>query len=277
MPIGELGSVNLDRYKRDLDALIDKGERLFLAIQHECDPEHFARRAKGSWGDKAAEIIRALPSFTDEYQQWYSEAVVLIRQLLPDRLTDFAAYYEKARSRKNITVENYTIEDYLQGLNITSTLRGTTSTVVGPDAAIPRFRQQLAIVKSIPGRLQSSLFDIRQMAQADLFDSELDAAKELAKKGFTRAAGAVAGVVLEGHLKEVCGKHNVTIRKKNPHISDLNGALKKAEVIDTPQWRSMQHLADIRNLCDHDKESEPTADEVGDLIRGVEKTTKTLF
>ena len=59
---------------------------------------------------------------------------------------------------------------------------------------------------------------IRQLAQADLFDSELDAAKELAKNKFTRAAGAVAAVVLERHLKG-CGNHEVTVRKAKPTIS----------------------------------------------------------
>ena len=54
--------------------------------------------------------------------------------------------------------------------------------VVGTDAAIPRFRQQLNIVSSVKKRFESSLFDIRQLVQADLFDSELDAAKELNKK-----------------------------------------------------------------------------------------------
>ena len=39
----------------------------------------------------------------------------------------------------------------------------------------------------------------------------------------------------------------------------------------------MQYLTDLRNLCDHDKESEPTADQVSELISGVEKVTKTLF
>ena len=87
----------------------------------------------------------------------------------------------------------------------------------------------------------------------------------------------MAGVVLERHLKEVCGSHNVTIRKSNPQISDLNDALKSAAVIDTPQWRSIQHLGDLRNLCAHDKESEPTADQTNDLLAGVSKLTKTIF
>ena len=148
---------------------------------------------------------------------------------------------------------------------------------MGPDAAIPRFYQQLSIVKSIRERFRSSLFDIRQLAQADLFDSELDAAKELVKNKFTRAAGAVAGVVLERHLKEVCGNHGITVRKKDPPISDLNDLLKGANVIDIPQWRFIQHFGDLRNRCAHDKESEPTSDQVEDLLAGVAKVTKTIF
>ena len=222
---------------------------------------------------KQRNFIQALPSFRDKYQPWYSEARALVRQLLPDRLSDFTRYYEKPKSRKNITFENYTIEDYLHGLNVTK----WNSPVVGPEAAIPLFNQQMSIVKSIQERFRSSLFDIRQLAQADLFDSELDAAKELAKNKFTRAAGAVAGVVLERHLSELCANHDVTVKKKNPQISDLNDALKNASVIDTPQWRSIQQLRDLRNLCAHDKQTEPTADQVEDLVAGVAKVTKTIF
>ena len=112
-------------------------------------------------------------------------------------MADFVRYYEKPKTRKAITFESYRIEDFLQGLSVT---RGwEKKKVVGPEAAIPHFRQQLAILDSVQARFESSLFDIRQLVMADLFDSDLpklDAAKELAKKKFHRAAGAVAGVVL---------------------------------------------------------------------------------
>ena len=126
-------------------------------------------------------------------------------------------------------------------------------------------------------RFETSLFDIRQLVQADLFDSDLDAADELVKKKFTRAAGAVAGVVLERHLAQVCDNHIIKIAKRSPVISDLNNALKEANVIDVPLWRFVQHLADIRNLCDHNKTKEPTVEQVDDLLAGVRKMTKTLF
>ena len=241
----------------------------------ECLPEEFEQAVGKQFGDKPEDFLKALPSFVEEYQSWYSEVKVLLRQLLPDRLSDFVRYYEKPKSRKGITYENYTLEDYLQGLNLTRSWDGEK--VVGPDAAIPRFGQQLAMLRSVKARFESSLFDIRQLVQADLFDSELDAARELSKHKFTRAAGALAGVVLERHLTEACNNHSVKVAKKSPGIADLNNALKDSNVINVPQWRFVQHLADIRNLCDHNKKSEPTAEQVDDLLAGVMKVTKTLF
>ena len=55
--------------------------------------------------------------------------------------------------------------------------------------------QQVHILSAVENRFESSLFDMRQLVQADLFDSELDAAKQLLQNGFNRASGAMAGVV----------------------------------------------------------------------------------
>jgi hypothetical protein len=268
---------NLERYRKDLDDLVHRGERLHLAIQAECYPEKFAEAMEKEYGEKAGAIRAKLPSFAESYQSWYSEARAVIRQLLPDRLADFIRHYEKPKPRKDITYESYRIEDYLQGLNVTRTFGLQKETVVGPDAAIPHIRQQLSILKSVRARFESSLFDIRQLVQADLFDSEIDSAALLAKNGFFRAGGAVAGVVLEKHLGQACDNHTLNIAKKTPTIADYNNALKEADVVDMAQWRFIQHLADIRNLCDHDKKTEPTRDQVEDLIAGVRKTIKTLF
>lgn len=266
---------NLDSYRKDLDDLIARGENLHVAMQAECFPEEVTRALKKQYGAEATEIAKLLPDFNKEYQAWYSEAKALIRQLLPDRVADFVRHYEKPKTRKEITYENYSIEDYLQGVNVT---RGWEKTkVVGPEAAVPQFRQQLAILNAVKARFESSLFDIRQLVQADLFDSEVDSSKALAKNGFLRAAGAVAGVVLEKHLFQVAENHAVKLQKKAPTIADFNNALKESGVIDVPQWRFIQHLADIRNICDHDKQVDPTREQVDDLTAGVAKTAKTLF
>jgi hypothetical protein len=266
---------NLKRYEEDLDSLLATGELLHLALQRKCSPEEFDDAIEKALGKKDRGAFKKLPSFDEAYQPWYSEAKVLIKQLLPDRFDDFVRHYEKPKPRKEITYESYRIEDCLQGLTVT---RGWDKIkVVGLDAAIPHLRQQLAILRSVERRFESSLFDIRQLVQADLFDSELGAAQELMKHKFIRSAGALAGVVLERHLRQVCDNHGIKLRKKTPGIADFNDALKREGVVAVPKWRFTQHLADIRNLCDHDKKVEPTIDQVQDLIAGVTKLTKTLY
>jgi hypothetical protein len=238
-------ATNFDRFRKDLDALIAKGDLLETSAQAQFRSEQFERLIKKEYGDKAKDYLKSLPSFVREYQSWYSEAKALIRQLLPDRLADFVGHYEKPKSRKLMTLDAYRIEDCVLGFQATRTgSSGELEKVVGQEVAIPHFQQQLAILKSAQKRFASSLFDIRQLVQADLFDSELDAARELARNNFGRAAGAMAGVVLERHLTQVCDKHAILIAKKMPTISDLNDALKAADIIDLPQWRFIQHLAD---------------------------------
>lgn len=267
---------NIDQYKQDLDRLIDDGQQLYLALLLYAYGDEFEEGILTKVGGdkkKAREFIKAIPDFKKAYQPWYSEALTLLKQLLPDRVQDFVRLYEKPKGRKNIGFENYRIEDALQGLRITY----LGEVRADEKSALSHLEQQVAIVTSIKRRFESSLFEIKQLVQADLFDSELDAARELLKHKFVRAAGAVAGVVLEKHLSQVCSNHRVKVTKKHPAVSDLNEALKTSGVIDVPQWRFNQHLGDIRNLCDHHKASEPSIEQVKDLIEGVAKVSKTLY
>jgi hypothetical protein len=178
-----------------------------------------------------------------------------------------------ARSLSLAQVMQRTIlSDYLGGL---SANRGL-SEVVGPSAELQPFGQQVKIIEALKQRFESSLFDIRALVQADLFDNELDAAAELNKKGFQRAAGAVAGVVLEEHLGTVCVQHTVST-PKNATISRLNDLLKENDVIDVPTWRFVQRLGDLRNLCDHKRTPDPTVDDIDELVISVRKVSKTVF
>lgn len=83
--------------------------------------------------------------------------------------------------------------------------------------------------------------------------------------------------MLERHFGQVCAEHKIPITKKSSTIAVFNDALKAADVIDLPQWRFVQHLADIRNMCDHAKEPEPNAEQIADLLTGVNKVLKTIM
>jgi hypothetical protein len=261
---------NLDRYRNDLDRLVQTGRMLLEAMVVAIDPKH--KKELGL----SEEEVKKLPIIEHEYQRWYSEALACISQLLPARTQDFVGYYKPDKPRKEITYANYTISDYLKGLTVTRTTGIQKDKVVGPDAAIHALQQQAQIVTAARQRLDSSLYDIRALVQADLFDNELEAADELNRKGFERGAGAIAGVILEGHLATVCEQHTIT-RPKNPTIAELNDLLKKNDVLDVAAWRFIQHLSDLRNLCDHKKSSDPTRDQIKELIGGVRKITKTVI
>lgn len=249
---------------------------LSWAMQYDAAPEEFEEAYLPRFDDDEKELeafLKKLPNFRSTYQGWYSRAQAVIKQVMPDRLSDFVSYFDVPKGRKDITFQNYMIRDYLQGLQVTRAGR----VAVSASAAIPEFTQQLNMLKAAKVALGSTLMDLKAVLQADLFDTEVETAGALAKAGYLRAAGAICGVVLEKHLHHVCGVHGITIRKKNPGISDLSQMLKDADVTTVPQWRFIQHLADIRNICDHAKGREPTKEEIEDLVAGTEKVLKTVF
>ena len=219
------------------------------------------------------ELIRLIgkdhAQFLSEYHEWYTRSLAVVRHLLPDRLADFERLYH-IDNCKDID-STYTIEDYLQGVIIEGFARSYVDKI-----CYSKFANQVSILKSAVSRLDDILVNIQGILQVDLFDSEIDAAIDLKRNGHLRAAGAVVGVVLESHLSKVCQNHGETIPKTNPTISDFNDILKKSDIFDIPTWRWIQRLGDLRNLCCHSKDQDPTSDEVQELIDGVDKAIKTI-
>jgi hypothetical protein len=253
---------NISKFRDELKKLIKEGEQLQLSLAFELTPDdHDVKKQLKE---------RKLPSFREKYEGWYSLAMQVVKQILPDRLDDFIKQY-KDEKRKQIDASTYGIADYMIGIQVDG------YTFVDGKAAFPKYGQQLNILKSAQQSLESSLVQMVEVLQADLFDDELEKAKELCRKGFVRGAGAIAGVVLEKHLAHVCDRHGLKPKKKAPTINDLNQILKDVDVVDIPTWRFIQHLGDLRNLCDHNKNQEPSKENVNDLIDGVSKITKTLF
>jgi hypothetical protein len=252
---------NLERFKADLSKLIDLGNEMYADF---C-----------LHGGNDEDVPDDEITLEQQYQRWYTEALSVVKQLIPDRFQEFVVLYHPDSRRKQIDTGTYRIQDWLLGVREPAAYgpgNFDTFTVI-----CNLFSTQLGILKSAKSRFESSLFDIAQVVRAELFDSELDAARELVKNGFLRGAGAIAGVVLEKHLAQVCANHNVAIRVKDPTIGKFNDALKEAMILDVPGWRQIQRLGDIRNLCDHNKERKPTLEEVNELIDGADKLCKTLF
>lgn len=96
-------------------------------------------------------------------------------------------------------------------------------------------------------------------------------AKALFRAGYFPAAGAIAGVVLERHLKTLCQSQVPPLTPSSSTINPLNQALRAANVYDLTQFRRIEVMADIRNRCDHSVTNPPTKEDVWDLIEGIDK------
>jgi hypothetical protein len=245
--------ITSEEIKKELKALLDKQKDLIQLAK------------------KNDDILK----FGTKYQRWYSRAYKLVESLAPERLTEFSSFYLIDPKRKITDAGNYVIQDYIKGIG------ARTDQFDRPlwdtnNLTMIRVMNQMQIIDSLSSRIDSVLQDVTGHLFAELQDSELKAAVQL-KKISKRAAGALAGVVLERHLQRTAKNHQITIRKKSPTISDLNDPLKQATVYDVPTWRKIQLLADIRNLCSHQKASEPTDDQIDELISGVNSVIKSVF
>lgn len=267
-----------DALKKELEALVKEGKAILLNKQSIESAKELIRR--GYKDKKIIDLAKAKAKAQDatavNYQKWYTRTLPVIQQLLPERLSEFQEYYrlDKRNKRKEIDINTYTISDYLS-LLLWPQRDEEAFRLVG--VFLIKFQRQIDILDSAFTRIDSILANIKGVLQSELFEDELSTASELLKKGHRRSAGAVAGVIIERHLSQVATAHSLPIRKKYPTISDLNDAMKNANILDVPDWRFVQRLGDIRNLCVHSKDREPTKEEVEELVQGAEKVVKTFF
>ncbi len=264
-------SSQLLRFKTDLLNLGTLGKKIMLDLAY----QELARQKKLT-EKEAKESMKVYNIFADKYQHWYTESLELIRQILPNRMKEFESLYRPSENRRGISGTSFTIQDWIMGHR---SPKDDFNVGIGFDdftAMLRRVQLQAKILESAEVVFESSLVEITQLVQADLLDSEIAVAEELLKNGFDRAAGVIAGVALEKHLQEVGRAHQVKL-KQHPTISDMNDSLKANTIIDIPTWRFIQRLGDLRNLCGHNKNREPTHIEVSELISGIARITKSVF
>jgi len=235
---------------KELEALYQEGAKLAVAFQKKEEKQ-----------------------FQYDYQRWYTKALKAVATLAPDRHPEFRAYYEIDPKRKSLGYGTYVIQDYIKGVAPSGYQYSEFDT---REQVMKCFFNQLTILHAIGERIDSVLTNIEGELYAQIQDGEIAVARQLSKVSL-RAAGALVGVLVEGHLQKVANAHGLKIGKKNPTIADLNDPLKAASVIDTPAWRKISFLADIRNLCSHKKDAEPTKEQVEELIQGAEWLTKNVF
>jgi len=109
------------------------------------------------------------------------------------------------------------------------------------------------------------LTTVRNLVQAELFDTELEQATELLESGYKLAAAVIAGVVLETGLRELSERNDL------PHavIDKMNTELARKGVYGKLIQKQVTALAHIRNSAAHGKPDEFDEQQVEGMIRNV--------
>lgn len=142
------------------------------------------------------------------------------------------------------------------------------------DQTYPHFLGQFALLNALKDDYENGfLVSLKSLIEADVFDTELEQAKELLSGKYKLAAAVIAGVVLETALRSLCDKEKI------PHgkLTKMNDDLTKAGVYNKFQQKSITVLADIRNSAAHGKDIEFTHENVENMIRDIESFLATYL
>ena len=129
------------------------------------------------------------------------------------------------------------------------------------------FDRQKALFLAFKDDYEKGLISsMKYLIEANVFDTELEQAKELLSNRYKLAAAVIGGVVLETALRSLCDKEKIEHGK----LDKMNADLAKAGVYNKFQQKSITALADIRNSAAHGKDSEFTHENVENMIRDIE-------
>ncbi len=200
--------------------------------------------------DEAKPIQRGL---LRRYETWFAVCKLITRQY-SDRNEVFEKRYPQVKSHILLGIRK-TQGDLLNDF-------------------IDLFDEQVNILHTIIPIISLNETIFKKLLTADILDSEIEQAELLFKYNFHRAAGAIAGVVLERYLKTLCDINLIPISEKDT-IEPLATKLYKSDKVpdfEKTIFKSIQHLASIRNKCTHPKE-EVKQHEIRELLDKVKKIT----
>ncbi len=260
------------KIKQELQTLIEEGRDIHYAATLEYDKDYLKKTGLNELEQVAKDALKKIIHPTRTYHSWYDKSYEMVRILFPRKLEEFEEFYTGTHNRdtsKALTHMTAGITHYLQGHSIilNDKLEGFFYNFnIG-------LNQQRDILIAIRDNFDNPLFNIEKDARHDVYKSEIDIAKDIQEQGHLKIAGAVAGVIIEAHLKTVVAKRNITLKSKRS-LSTYNDALKKEGAYPDSRWRQIQTCGDIRNNCIHSKDIDP--DEIDTIILSAEQIIKKV-
>jgi hypothetical protein len=239
-----------DRLRFELGVLLASGRELGASVKsEELDPRDVNER----------------------YQVWYSQTLRLVERVLWERRREFEGYYRSDQESRDQPATISAILGSLSGTRASGEKREALAGLFDPGLERGTFLRlldmQLAILASAVPML---------LPEERRPDRELQAARRLLSKGHRRAAGVVAGFVLERHLSMVAQRQDLALPKSGPSsLRRLQRSLRKAGVCSAARSRKIERLAKLSDSCVRAKRK-PSVRLVSELLSGVEETLRRV-
>lgn len=133
---------------------------------------------------------------------------------------------------------------------------------------------QIGILIAASKIVESVLFDFEREIAFDVKTEELLTAAKLIAEGQVRLAGAVIGIVTEGHLKSVLQKTGEPFDRDKMTLGPLLDKLKVLRVLDGPTYARGQFIMRVRNECVHAGSQEPKIEDVKEAAEAASKVIR---
>lgn len=216
------------------------------------------------WDTLTPELKIAQRKVIRAYTRWYSLAYDLVKDYALEMAHEFSNYYKADISQGEKADPRLGVIDYFK-LRY-SPFHDCVDTMT--ECFIDAIETQLDILLIVPDIAEAREFSLRKLITADIANTEVEEAEVLLVNGFHRAAGSIAGVALELHLKTLCDINGLSYPPKAT-IQPLLQSLQKGNILDITDIKHIEYLASIRNKCSHPKDVSEA--EVQALIEGVKK------
>ena len=178
-----------------------------------------------------------------EYQKHKTKAVVAVKKIGEEE----SEYYDQI---KKIIDENG--DKYIELLKIIGVLEG--------------LYQDLT---------DGYIFSFKELIHSDIFTDFLEQAEYLLRNGYKDASAIIAGCVLEQHLRNLCIKNDIEIKKERTskeyyrRSSELNNDLAKNAITSKNEKKQITAWLGIRNSAAHGNFEDYSENQVEYLILGI--------
>ena len=208
-----------------------------------------------------------LRQLTIKYEAWYTNALRIVQNLVPERLEDFVSAYKNNRNAP-ISYSSYTIQDYLLGIKADRSSKADYNSNVLFRRLILR---QVGILSSALRDRPLSEETSEEFLQTEFYKQALDQAQKLFEMGKIVAGGVVVGTVLDNYLQWMCARRDLKLSKKQRSLAEMNNLLYKFRAYPHTTWIRIQSLIPVAEACLNPKKKTPPKKEIVTMIADVRK------